>query len=100
MNVRFLTTLGLARRAGKLCYGTDQVTMTPGVLLLLYAADCAPRTERNIIRLAEERTILLIRVPHTKEQIGYAIGTKPVGVLGINERGFANKLVELIEGGI
>ncbi len=101
MNHKFLTTLGLARRAGKLTYGNDMVTAALGATaLLLIAEDCAPRTLRNAERAATEQKVPVIRVPFTKDCLGSAIGTKPVCLVGVADRGFAASLMKHIEGGI
>ncbi len=97
---KFLSTLGLARRAGKLNYGFDMVMAGLGnTALLLLAEDCAPRTCKNVQQAAEEWEIPLYRLPYTKDQLGASIGTKPVGIIGVAERGFARSLAQSIEGG-
>lgn len=100
MNDKFLSTLGLARRAGKLNYGFDMVMMGLGEThLLLLAADCSPRTDKNVEAAAKEWNIPLCRLPFTKDQLGASIGTKPVGIIGVAEKGFAKSLAQSIEGG-
>ncbi len=101
MNDKFLTTLGLARRAGKLTYGNDMVTAALGATALLFIAeDCAPRTLRNAERTAAEQKVPVVRLPFTKERLGNAIGTKPVCLVGVTDQGFAKSLAKHIEGGI
>jgi ribosomal protein L7Ae-like RNA K-turn-binding protein len=67
--------------------------------LLFLAEDCAERTCRNLEEAAAEFSIPLYRLPYTKEQLGYHIGTKPVGILGVIDAGFAKGLKQSIEGG-
>lgn len=101
MNHKFLTTLGLARRAGKLTYGNDMVLAALHVTaLLLVAEDCAARTVRNAEYAAAEAKVQLLRVPLTKERLGAAIGTKPVGLVGVTDQGLAGNLTKNFEGGI
>ncbi len=101
MNHKFLTTLGLARRAGKLTYGNDKTIEALGsTAVLLIAEDCAPRTLRNAERTAAEQNVPVVRIPFTKECLGSAIGTKPVCLVGITDQGFAASLMKHIEGGI
>lgn len=98
---KFLSTLGLARRAGKLNYGFDMVMAgLGGTHLLLLAADCSPRTCKNVEQAAGEFQIPLFRLPQTKEELGARIGTKPVGIIGVADRGFARSLTQSIEGGM
>ncbi len=100
MQNKVLTTLGLARRAARLNYGFDMVMAgLHKTALLLLAEDCSERTCRNVESAAAEFEIPLIRLPYTKERIGAAIGTKPVGIIGVADAGFARSLAQSIEGG-
>ena len=100
MNHKILSTLGLCRRAARLHYGSDMVMAgLHKTHLLLLAEDCSERTCRNLEEAAEEFSIPLYRLPFTKEQLGYHIGTKPVGILGVIDQGFAQSLKRSIEGG-
>lgn len=97
---KFLSTLGLARRAGKLNYGFDMVMMGLGdTHLLLLAEDCAPRTCKNVEQAAADLQIPVLRLTYTKDQLGVSIGTKPVGIIGVAEKGFAKSLAQTIQRG-
>ena len=97
---KVLSTLGLARRAGRINYGFDMVTAgLEKTYLLLLAEDCSLRTRRNIEAAAAEWRIPLHTLPFTKDQLGAGIGTKPVGIIGVADRGFARSLAQSIEGG-
>lgn len=92
-NGRFLSTLGLARRAGKLCRGFDSnIENADNVFALFLANDCSVRTKETITEIFEQSDIVPITVDYTKAELGYAIGTKPVGILGITDEGFAKLL--------
>ncbi len=89
----FLSSLGLARRAGKLCKGFDSnVENAHSIFTVFLANDCSKRTRENIIDLFEQFDIVPITIDYNKAQLGYAIGTKPVGILGVTDEGFANLL--------
>ena len=97
---KFLSTLGLARRAGKLFYGFDMVMAgLEQTSLLLLAEDCSPRTCKNLEYAAKEWELPLLRLSYTKHQLGASIGTKPVGIIAVADRGFARSLAQSIEGG-
>lgn len=97
---KVLSTLGLARRAGRLNYGFDMVMAGMGqTQLLILAEDVAPRTCKNIKLAAEDYEIPVLQLPITKERLGVSIGTKPVGIIGVTDRGFARSLTQSIEGG-
>jgi ribosomal protein L7Ae-like RNA K-turn-binding protein len=100
VNDKFLSTLGLCRRAARLNYGFDMVMA--GLYktdLLLMAKDCSERTRKNVEAAAKEYSVRLISLPYTKEDLGASIGGKPVGIIGITDRGFAKSLAQTIEGG-
>lgn len=89
----FLSTLGLARRAGKLCRGFDSnVENMDNIAAVFLASDCSKRTRESITELFEQAEIHPITVNYTKTELGYAIGTKPVGILGVTDDGFAKLL--------
>lgn len=89
----FLSTLGLARRAGKISRGFDStVENAETVKCLFLANDCSQRTSQSIAEIFEELDIIPIKVNYSKAELGYAIGTKPVGILGITDDGFAKLL--------
>ena len=97
---KFLSTLGLARRAGRLNYGFDMVMAgLEKTHLLLLAEDCSPRTCKNLEITAKDWGLPLLRLPYTKDQLGAGIGTKPVGIIGVADGGFAKSLAQSIEGG-
>ena len=97
---KVLSTLGLARRAGRLTYGFDMVlSQLHKTYLILLAEDASERTCRNVREAAEEFAVPVMNLPYTKESLGISIGTKPVGILGVVDRGFAKSLTKSIEGG-
>ena len=93
MNNKFLTTLGLARRAGKIVYGFESsVENAFNIQILFIANDCSKRTIQNIENIFEEFDTEIIYLNYCKNELAYAIGTKPVGIIGIVDSGFANLL--------
>lgn len=90
--------LGLCRRAGKLTLGYDMTieAMQKGkTFLVLVASDGAERTLRGINFCAEETGTEVSALPLTKDEISFAVG-KRAGVLGVCDRGFSNKIEELL----
>lgn len=102
MNDMFLKTLGLARRASKLFYGYDSCAENAGTINILFIAnDCSPRTKQSITSIFEQFDIKPINVNYSKNELAYAIGTKPVGIIGVADTGFAKLLkTKLSEEGI
>lgn len=96
---QLLQLMGMARRAGKVAQGFDAAVAaltqkTAGEIYL--AADCAPRTVRNVQRAAEQTGAVILRIGCTREQLGNAIGCPPTGVLALTDRGFAKKARTLV----
>lgn len=91
---KFLSTLGLARRANKLVYGFDSVTESHGVSLVFLSNDLSERTRRTALAIFEQKNIQTVSLNYTKNELGYAIGTKPVGIIGITDNGFAELLIK------
>jgi len=93
LNDLFLTTLGLARRAGKLVYGFESsVENAFAIRLLFIANDCSDRTKQSVNNIFEEFDTEIIYLNYSKNELAYAIGTKPVGIVGIVDSGFAKLL--------
>lgn len=92
MNDAFLTALGLARRAGKLCFGFDSVADAANAVAAVYCAgDLSEKTKKNLVFALGNRLTPVV-LPYKMETIGNAIGAKPVGIIGITDAGFAGLL--------
>ena len=90
---RFLGMLGLARRAGKLCYGFDSVAENINSLYAVFtASDSSPKTIKNIDYILSEKNIQSVATNYTKTELGYAIGRKPCGIIGVTDSGFSRLL--------
>ncbi|MDD2418705.1 MAG: ribosomal L7Ae/L30e/S12e/Gadd45 family protein [Oscillospiraceae bacterium] len=85
--------LGMARRGGRLTTGFNAVVCliakSKSVMLML-ATDLSEKTEKELRFAARSKNHEIIRLPLSKEEIGQALGlTKPVGVLALEDEGFA-----------
>ena len=99
MNDRFLSLLGIARRAGRLSLGSDAVTdsLRKGSARLVFLAeDLSPRTAAGLEAAANEEGIPVKQAGYSMEQIGMALGKK-TGIVAVNDAGFAKKLMALQE---
>ena len=89
--------LGMCRRAGRLTVGFDAVAALcrePQVLLML-AADAAPRTVRQLSFSADGKPIY--RLPMTRDEVAHIVGmAKPVAVLATTDAGFIRALSPLL----
>ncbi|MBS5479540.1 MAG: L7Ae/L30e/S12e/Gadd45 family ribosomal protein [Acutalibacteraceae bacterium] len=86
--------LGIARRAGRLSTGFDAVCAQIGegkAELVLLACDLSEKTGKELRYAARNRKLSAIRLPLDKETISRALGLKkPVGVLALTDKGFAD----------
>ena len=104
-NDKFLTDLGLAKRAGRACFGFDEVEkrVELGEVKRVYiTSDSAANTEKRITRMCEYYGTPLSKVPFSIYDIGNATGRKPTTVFAILDNGFEallNKSLDMMNGG-
>lgn len=96
MEPKLCGLLGIARRAGHLTVGFDAVRsalLTGHAQLVLLAADCSPKTEKELRFTGRESTCPLIKLPADKAALAAALGMeKPVAVVATDDRGFATAM--------
>ena len=91
---KFLSTLGLARRAGKINYGFDMVVEgLDKTQVIFFAADLSARTRNSVKQLSARMGVECKDTALTMADLSYALGTKPVGVIAVTEAGFAKLLI-------
>ena len=98
MNDRLLSFFGLCRRAGKLVIGNDPVKEaieTDKALLVILASDISHNTLKKLNPLIESSGVPCFDVKRTKDEISFSLG-KACAVLAVTDKGFADKLTELI----
>ncbi len=84
----FLTTLGLAKRAGKLIVGWDRISdYKESIEIIFVSSDASERTIKNASFRAET-----ISTEYTMEEIGSSLGIKRAAVVAVADNGFANLL--------
>jgi ribosomal protein L7Ae-like RNA K-turn-binding protein len=85
---RFLTTLGLAKRAAKLVIGWDRISdYNESIEIIFVSSDASERTIKNAGKRAE--TVL---IKHSMAAVGSALGIKRAAVIAVTDTGFANLL--------
>ncbi len=93
-----LNLLGLARRAGKLSLGFDSAeesVIKKKSRLIITAVDISERTLSAFYKKAESNNINIIASNIPMADLGAAVG-KLVGVVSVNDEGFAKKLQQLL----
>ncbi len=93
---KFLSILGLCKRAGKLSSGFDATINSvkeKKATLIVIADDISAKSEKNIRFEAEKFNIKVIKSTHTIADISHAIGKK-AGIVAILDENFASGLVK------
>lgn len=91
MNEKLISILTIARKAGKAVLGYDPAVSAKTELILV-TADISERSRRNIIKAKPDNEIM--EISFTKQQLA-AYFRKPTAVIGICDKGFADKIREI-----
>ena len=100
MNDRLLSFLGLCRRAGCMIIGADTVVKAIGerrALLVLLAADLSPNSSRDIEYAARQAGVELRTLSRSKDELSFALGRR-CGALCVTDKGFADKILMMVNG--
>lgn len=100
--VKFLSLLGLCKRAGKLAAGevaAEQAIRKKQAYLLILSEDASKNTKKKFKNSAAYYELPLAEIG-TKEELGRAIGADMRSILAVTEEGFAKKLKQLAENSI
>lgn len=98
MQNRFYSFLGLAMKARKIVSGEDtceRMIKSGKVVLLIIAADASDNTKKNFINMCLYRKVEC-KLYGEKNLLGRYIGKELRSVVAVLDRGFANRLSELM----
>lgn len=103
MNNKFLSLLGIARKAGKLGLGHDAAKgaiVSGKARLCILSNDVSERLKKEFegLTCSEASGVPVIITDCTMFELGHAVGSK-AGVITVNDEGFAEKLKRLSEDG-
>ena len=93
--------LGLARRAGKISFGTESSIDTierRKAKLVIIAEDSSDRTKKNFQNICKNYNIP-IRIYGTIDEISQSIGQNNKAVIVIKDENFSNEIIKKIDGG-
>ena len=96
---KFLSLLGLSKRAGKLAAGevaAEQAVRGKQAYLLILSEDASKNTKKKFRNSAAYYELPLAEIG-TKEELGRAIGTDMRSIIAVTEEGFAKKLKQLAD---
>ncbi len=98
---KLIGLLGIARRAGHTVVGFDAVRtaiLSGKAQLVLLAADCSPKTQKELQFAAAEHPCPIVSVPADKATVAAALGLqKPVAAVATDDRGFAAAMKKAID---
>jgi ribosomal protein L7Ae-like RNA K-turn-binding protein len=98
MNLRILTLMQFARKAGKLVSGysaCERAMHKKEIELLILAADSSERTRDKMKKLALSAGISgAVIETGSQQEISSALGLSVTGVFGIIDKNFAGKIME------
>jgi ribosomal protein L7Ae-like RNA K-turn-binding protein len=100
MTDKVYSFLGLSAKAGKIISGEDaseRALKSNKAKLVIVAEDASDNTAKSFEDMCCYRKINLRRFGR-KEMIGKSIGKEMRTVVAITDKGFANRLIELIDG--
>ena len=93
--------IGLARRAGKVSFGTESSIETiekKKAKLVIVAEDSSDRTKKNFKELSQKLNIPF-KIAGTIEDLSKSIGQVNKAVLVIKDENFAKEILKRIDGG-
>ena len=93
--------LGLARRAGKISFGTEisiETIQKGKAKLVIVATDSSDRTKNNFEELSKKFNVEF-RIFGTIENLSKSIGQNNKAVIVIKDKNFSNEIVKKIDGG-
>ncbi len=99
MNDRLLSFLGIARKAGKLCFGKDatlEAIRKGKAKLVLLSLDLSQKTAEKMQMLCLESETSLLTMEETMDELE-TIFRRRTGILCITDAGFAGKIHTLAE---
>lgn len=99
MNNKALNLLGMARRADKISLGHDASVASikeKKAWLCVLSQDASERLKNEMSRLCETGKAECTVIDCTMNELGASLGYKTTAVLTLNDRGFAERLTQLI----
>ena len=87
-----LSLLGLSLRGGHLVMGEEPVegvARARDARLLLLASDASDNTRRRVAHFADAGQCIWIRVPFTKEELGFVVGRQSLAIAAFTDAALA-----------
>ncbi len=94
---KLLSTLGLVRRAARLSVGLNETVSSAksgSAKFIAYANDVSPKTAKEARFNGNKYNVPTVGLDCSIDELSAAIGIK-AGVVAVNDKGFADKLLSL-----
>lgn len=101
INSNVLGLIGLAMKAGKICFGADSVEenlVKQKVKLLILSKDSSERTKNKFIKLCEKYNVPVI-LDGNIEELSKSIGKTNKAIIGVKDINFAESIQKKYNGG-
>ena len=101
INNNILGLIGLAMKAGKVCFGADSVEeniIKHKVKLLIVSEDSSERTKNKFIKLCEKYKVPVV-IDGDIEVLSKSIGKNNKAIVGIKDTNFAESIQKKYNGG-
>lgn len=101
INNKVLGLIGLAMKAGKVCFGADSVEeniSNKKVKLLIISKESSERTQKKFIEICNKNNIPVI-IDGEIDILSNAIGKNNKAIIGIKDENFANSIQKKYNGG-
>ena len=100
-NKKILGLIGLAAKAGKICFGADSVEneiKKQKVKLVIVANDASEKTKDKFKKLCNQHNIEII-IQEEIENLSKAIGKSNKAIIGIKEENLSKEIQKINNGG-
>ena len=101
INNGMLGLIGLAMKAGKVCFGADSVEENISkkkVKLLIISEESSDRTKKKFIEICDKNNIPVI-IDGKIDILSKTIGKNNKAIIGIKDKNFANSIQKKYDGG-
>lgn len=101
INNKVLGLIGLAMKAGKVCFGADSVEeniSNKKVKLLIISKESSERTQKKFVEICNKNNIPVI-IDGKIDILSKTIGKNNKAMIGIKDKNFANSIQKKYNGG-
>ena len=101
INNKVLGLIGLAMKAGKVCFGADSVEeniSNKKVKLLIISKESSERTQKKFVEICNKNNIPVI-IDGKIDILSKTIGKNNKAIIGIKDKNFANSIQKKYNGG-